>query len=125
MGDAAARICPCCGHAAALSGIRLVRGRNLVVSGDVVVHLAPQEADILAALIAVYPRVASVEALLEWHYLHIADAPTSNIIQCTVSKLRKVLAPLGVTISNQRGRGYRLEPPGMRLVNDMAAEVVA
>ncbi|MCB1006107.1 MAG: response regulator transcription factor [Acidimicrobiales bacterium] len=75
--------------------------------GDQWVSLPPVEARLTGALLERYKAVVSREALARAGWP--SGAPGRNALDVHVLRLRRRLAPLGLTISTVRSRGYLLE----------------
>lgn len=75
--------------------------------GEEWVSLPPVEARLTSALVERYRAVVSREALARAGWPE--GAPGRNALDVHVLRLRRRLAPLGLTISTVRSRGYLLE----------------
>lgn len=103
-------ICPCCGSpiAGATPSKDLKEAENLT----------PQQKTLVAELVRVYPRYASLTHLVDHLYaLDPRGGPDNpeNVIRTCMSRLRRALVGFGWTVSKaQTGPGshskYRLEP---------------
>ncbi len=81
-----------------------------VFSGDDTFDLPLREREVLESLMVASPAVVKkddlVQSLAGWQ----ADL-SANAIEVYISRLRPKITPLGLTIRNVRGIGYRLEEP--------------
>ncbi len=102
-------ICPACGQP--------VNGDELIVSLDTnsisrwgqVIKLPPQATEIMHAIKMDHPnacRPTTIQRRIygggEW------PEDADNVLNVYVSKIRRLIAPLGVTIQRYHSRGYRL-----------------
>ncbi|HSF63626.1 MAG TPA: response regulator transcription factor [Paracoccaceae bacterium] len=72
--------------------------------------LSSKERDVLVLLMKNAGRVCARERLLNAVWGLEAD-PLTNVVDVTVSRLRRKLAPSGDMITTIRNYGYRLDPP--------------
>ncbi len=71
------------------------------------IHLTPNEAKILEALINASPRFVTIFYLLESSYTLEADWPMSKTVEVVICRIRKKLIGTGFWIENNHGIGYR------------------
>lgn len=105
--------CPCCGAAVASEQFLVDLASNTVMRNGIVVKLPPQQAEILFVLRKHQPEGASFERIAAalWGK---GDWPDSavNGIHVRTTMLRKMIAPLGLSIEGVRGWGFRLKVDG-------------
>lgn len=89
------------------------------------IRLPEQQADLAIAL-AVHGSFTNARILSKW-YDHRADPPSDEqaIIKVLISRVRKALAPLGVTIHLNYGYGYYVTPEDQRKLRDAMGRVTA
>jgi len=75
--------------------------------GDRWVALPPVEARLIATLLNRHGAVVSREAIMKAGWPH--SRPSRNVLDVHVVRLRRRLAPLGLTIHTVRSRGFLLE----------------
>jgi DNA-binding response OmpR family regulator len=102
-------ICPCCGQG--------VDARDLYVSADTntasrwatEIRLGPQDAEILSMLNAGRPGTIRAEKIMAGLYGR-GDWPENprNVLRVKISRIRRMVASLGVGIEGHYDRGYRL-----------------
>ncbi|MFP5325906.1 MAG: winged helix-turn-helix domain-containing protein [Acidimicrobiia bacterium] len=75
------------------------------------VALAPLDARLVGALVGRYGAVVSRRAMFSAGWPE--EPPNRNVLDVHLLRLRRRIAPLGLTVKTIRGRGYLLEPePG-------------
>ena len=72
------------------------------------VTLAPLDARLVEALIQRYGAVASRQAMFAAGWP--GETPNRNVLDVHLLRLRRRIAPLGLTVKTVRARGYLLEP---------------
>ncbi len=92
------------------SGVFVDLEKSKIVVTLTLDHVAPQEALLMEALVDTFPRVASLEYIVERLYLHEADEPedAQGLVRVLVVRLRKALEPIGVEIATY-AHSYALE----------------
>jgi DNA-binding response OmpR family regulator len=101
--------CPCCRRPVEAAAI-VDLDRNVIATEAGAVALMPREAEV-AYVLANRTRRILPEAMLGEIWGATEPSPAAvNGVQVQISHLRKKLAPLGLTISCVRHRGYLLEP---------------
>ncbi|WP_162652778.1 response regulator transcription factor [Lentilitoribacter sp. Alg239-R112] len=80
---------------------------NVVLSGSEPIEMTPREIMVLQALMMASGRLLSKSQLLE-SITNFEEDVSENAIEQYVSRVRKKLAPHGVTIHAARGLGYHL-----------------
>lgn len=101
-------VCPCC--------LQPVEGNDLLISEDkqnasrngIVVHLAASSTTILGLLYKRYPGAVHREVIMGVLYGDNDDPPFEKTIDVFICRLRRLLLPLGLGISNSYGNGWRL-----------------
>jgi uroporphyrinogen-III synthase len=88
-----------------LDGLAVLVQGGLVTSDGVTVELTPRERSLLAVLVE-RPGVVVPRALLLRRVWGAQADP--HVLDTTVARLRRRLAPLGMAIASVRARGYRL-----------------
>ncbi|MEO0429689.1 MAG: response regulator transcription factor [Pseudomonadota bacterium] len=92
----------------ALGALRLDPGALVLSDGESPLDLPRREIAVLAALADAEGRPVSKETILDQVYGAGAEID-AKAVEVYVSRLRKRLAPFGVTIRVERGIGYALE----------------
>ncbi len=100
--------CPVCGGPLHGLAFTLIPERGVVVGDGGFVVLTGIEMKVLAALADKWPRVLSKEQIMDAVYDLTDDEPMMKIVDVFICKLRKKLAPLGVSITTSWGQGYAL-----------------
>lgn len=85
-------------------------GRRATIEGQPL-DLTSRELSLLEALLLRAGRVVSKEQLLERLYSYSEEA-SNNAIEVFIHRLRKKIAPAGVTIRTIRGLGYVIDKQG-------------
>jgi DNA-binding response OmpR family regulator len=103
--------CPCCGQEAGTDETFLVSlDASAVARGKTILRLQPQETVIVYKLREIMPRTMSpdqlMSALYGWREPVSKDPKRSLRVQ--ISRIRRTLKPIGVSIENMPCRGYRL-----------------
>lgn len=90
-------------------GSLLIRsGDPTVLIGGVAVNLSPRERALLDALARAVPNIVEKRTLAE--QLAVSGHPmSSSAVEILIHRLRRRLAPFGVSIITVRGAGYRLQ----------------
>ncbi len=110
-------ICICCGRPLepqAVRGLTFFAERRVVVGRGNEVRLAPILFSLFECLLEHYPGLRTQDAIYDDLYgaRHEAMQPAPSVIRVQISKLREQLRPLGITVINEQGCGYRLAPFG-------------
>lgn len=104
--------CPCCGQGLpVIAQLSVNLDYNTVTRNGVCVGLEPQSAALLYALNRQWPGQLVPERLIQAMYGRreaCCDDPM-KVIKVRVSRMRRQLAPLGVSIIPVYGSGYRLQ----------------
>lgn len=104
--------CPLCGGKyEGHKGIYISDNSTEIVVDGVSIRLTRRQTQTLAALVKVYPRVASKDFLMDYVYGNEpeADEPEPKIFDVFMCRLRKILEPLGYEIETIWGVGYKLK----------------
>ncbi|WDZ77925.1 winged helix-turn-helix domain-containing protein [Ensifer adhaerens] len=80
----------------------------MLVYGGQFLTLPRREAHILEFLLDRRGRTISKSTLFRELYRQDDEPETENVVESHVSKLRKKLLPLGLDITSERFKGYRL-----------------
>ena len=117
-------VCPCCGTALAstpwvwdraIGVLRTQLGQSK--------HLAPQEVNLLDALIAKRGAVLSTDAGVSALYGHCREPrDPEGVVRVMICTIRKAIKPTGVRIVTEHTRGYRIVLPSSRPSFREAAE---
>lgn len=111
--------CPLCGGALPVSDeMIMVRPEGTVTHGGVSAHLSGREFDLVEKLALAIPRCVSRGGLYDWIYqLEQGDRDERNI-DVHMTRIRRKLKPLGVSILTHWGKGFSLNFKGpVRFVN--------
>ena len=104
-------ICPCCKQPVANNDLLVSLDTNYASRNGKVVHLEPQSAVLLSVLHDKAPGVVTMEQIIRAMYGREeprSEAP-GTVMKVRISHMRRLLAPLGVKIVSEYGRGYRLD----------------
>lgn len=84
---------------------------TIIHKGELIATLSPQEAALLGILVKYKGRLVTWDNMAEELWLHENDVkdPRANLRQ-HIKALRKILDPLGYSLDNIFGAGYRLWP---------------
>lgn len=116
-------VCPCCGQATPDNGALLVSlDTNQITRAGVTVGVTPQQAELVHILRA--GRVVRHDTIASKMY-GAGEPPLENTIKVQISRLRRSLAPLGISIENVRAVGYRLIFDDVAPVDDSLADCLA
>jgi len=115
-------LCPLCSHPIAPLALLVCLESSAATRFGQMVQLTPHQAAILDMLARRSPRATSIE-LIAMKLWGAEDGPEHehNTIRVHVSRLRRKLAPLGVSISNRYVAGYRLVFDEVAAVRECAA----
>lgn len=91
--------------------LRFTPGQPVVTSGDATVELAPTELTLLE-LLARHPGRVISKHKIAGRIARGGEHPSDAAIEVSVHRLRRKLAPFGITIRALRGFGYLLEANG-------------
>jgi len=108
MSDA---LCPCCRQPVPDDeAVRIDMDGGFIVAGGGVTRLTEGEFNLFLMLWQKKPRLVTREQLMaEAYWLRSdMDEPEIKIIDVLVCKIRRKLAPLGLSIDTVWGRGYRI-----------------
>lgn len=110
IGQDTATTCPCCGQPVRRPGEVLVWGdMQAIERRGRVVKLTPREFAVFSGIWQAWPRSVERDALYDALYANRRRSrPGSKIIEVTICKVRKKLAPLGLLVTAQWGVGYVL-----------------
>lgn len=102
--------CPCCGAVVDPLEILVDEPSGVVVRNGQATRLRPQELHIFALLLRHHPAAVMRDALFTALYGARPDGGPDDdrILAVYAVRLRRALAPLGLTVENVYGRGYRL-----------------
>ena len=103
-------ICPCCKQPVVGNDLLVSLDTNCVSRNGTIVHLEPRMVVLLSVLHNKAPGVVSIEKIIRAMYGREeprSEAP-ETVLRVRISQMRRLLAPLGVEIKNEYGRGYRL-----------------
>lgn len=102
-------ICPCCAQAVSAGGLYVSHDTNKASRWGVEVRLGPQDAEILSMLNAGRPGTIRAEKIMAGLYGR-GDWPENprNVLRVKISRIRRMVGPLGVGIEGHYDRGYRL-----------------
>src|SRR5690606_31799658 len=110
---AAGAVCPCCGQAAPRTkkSVSLNADLKQVSRGGKRVRLTPDRFAIFEAVFDCYPRLATSDFIHHRAYDRRPRErePHPASVKVQVCQLRRLLAPLKLSIVAEYGRGYRLE----------------
>lgn len=104
--------CPVCGGSIAPSVFNFDPDSGIVVSQGRFVQLPRREAHVLEFLIERKGRMVSKSILFDELYRQDDEPDSQDVIESHVSKLRKKVRPLGITIISERFKGYMLTTAG-------------
>lgn len=100
--------CSCCGQMVPEeSPLRVDLDDNTVVKGGQSIHLQPRQAELLAILLKHTPQYLNHERIAALMFSN-QDVYAMESIRVHVHRLRKTLEPLGYTVQNRFGVGYRV-----------------
>lgn len=102
--------CPCCGQQVDNNDLLISLETNTVSRDGVVLHLHPQQAEVLWALQRASPRTVTYEQLESAMYGPRGSRSdnVNLILKVAISVMRKKLKPLRIGIENRYGEGYAL-----------------
>lgn len=85
---------------------RFFRDKNIIVDGELKIHLSPLESDIIAYLLKNIDRVVTYKELYEevWHEKYMMD---KTAIATRISGIRRKIPRLDII--SIRGKGYKIE----------------
>lgn len=100
--------CPCCGQNMRVDRPLLDLNNNVLVFRDNAVKLGPQPAELAAILLEAYPRTVPRGVIIERLWGVREPAFADNIVRINTCRLRKKLAPLGISVEALPKIGLRL-----------------
>jgi DNA-binding response OmpR family regulator len=100
--------CPTCGQQLPPEHFSFEPESGLLVAGEKFVRLPRRESDVLEYLLARRGRMIAKSTIFEALYRFDDEPETENVLESHVSKLRKKVAPLGISITSERFKGYCL-----------------
>lgn len=101
--------CPCCGASMRLVKPLVDTTQATISWGGNFTRVGYVEVKLLDILARRYPSVATNALIYDHLYALDDDPPNDNTIKVHVTKLRRKLAAIGLTIRNHWGVGYALE----------------
>lgn len=101
-------VCPCCGATLKNQQPRVDLNSNHLVFRGRTVALSPKQAELMESLLRRAPGVVAHDTLVRHLWGRDEPADPAKNIQVHVHRLRRVLAPLGISIINVLEVGYRV-----------------
>lgn len=104
-------VCPCCGSGIDAPVAVDLNTNTLSTRGETV-RLTAREAEIMSILAKAYPAAATYQKIFAGLY-GAGGGPDDplNSLSVMLVRLRRLLAPLGISILTQHGKSLRLETP--------------
>ncbi|MFC3071510.1 winged helix-turn-helix domain-containing protein [Shinella pollutisoli] len=100
--------CPTCGQALPPDRFSFDVDSGVLVCGGRFVHLPRREAHVLEFLLERRGRTVTRSILFQELYRGDDEPDAENVVESHVSKLRRKILPLGLVITSERYKGYRL-----------------
>lgn len=102
--------CPTCGHVITdlENKISVDLTSNTVITLIGGVHLPPKEAELAFILVKRMPTFVYHEVLFTYLWGGQGPALPDASLKVYISRLRKLLAPIGIEVENRTGCGYRI-----------------
>lgn len=102
--------CPCCGSDLAMTDRPIVSlDTNRLLAGGEIIQLTPREAEIAQMLSSRMPAPLDNESLISGIYGGMPTDDAYNTIKQFVFRLRRKLAPAGLSIRTIWGQGHVME----------------
>jgi DNA-binding response OmpR family regulator len=102
--------CPCCNTELANADRPLVSlETNKLMAGGEIIRLTPREAEIASILVDAMPMPAERERIFSKLYGGVPTEAPEKMLEVYVWRLRKKLAPAGLSIRTVWGTGYAME----------------
>lgn len=109
-------LCPTCGNVVPDRELIVSLEANTVICNGRSAKLTSQQAEILHILANAAPRVVTIDAIIAGIYGSSVEPETSVVlIRTHICKIRRKIAPLGLTIKNTHAIGYTLQIPHRQL----------
>lgn len=102
--------CPLCGHSITELENKIIVDltSNTVITPMGGVHLPPKEAELAFILVKRMPTFVYHEVLYTYLWGGQEPALPDASLKVYISRLRKLLAPIGIEVENRTGCGYRM-----------------
>lgn len=101
------RPCPCCGQPLPPREIAVDLNSNTLMVGEQHLKIKTRIAEVLSVIIDAWPEIVTRERL-STKVWGLYEIPSEKAVEVHISNARKLLRPLGWTVKNQYGVGYRL-----------------
>jgi DNA-binding response OmpR family regulator len=100
--------CPCCGQPVSTDGLLVSLDGNAASRWGHLLKMRWQEAEVLYLLYSAYPGMVTYERMITQVYGRNEPECAKKVLEAVYSRLRRIMAPLGVTVDVVWGRGVRL-----------------
>ena len=108
---AAQQPCPCCGSPQPASRVLVDVAGNQIAYRGRTIRTEAHVANLAQVLANRFGQVVTIDRIVVamWPNVDTQPLTTQKVIHVTVSKLRKLIKPLGLQIETVYSRGYRLK----------------